>query len=89
MYICLIAINVSEGIYVNPTLEISRLAKKIKEDTKVIVISLENQDIKLRRLGIALKDSIKNGNWIIVENAGLLSDWPRDILKILYVWIII
>lgn len=69
----------------NPTLEISKLAKNIKDDVKVIVMSLENQEVKLRRLGIALKESIKNGNWIVVENAGLLNEWPRDILKILYV----
>lgn len=72
-----------ENAYVNPTLEISKLAKQSK--TKVIVISLENQEIKLKRLGIALKECIKNGNWIIVENAGFLKEWSRDVLAFLYV----
>lgn len=74
-----------ENAYVNATLEISKLAKRGKADAKVIVLSLENQEIKLKRLAIALRDSIKNGNWIIVENSGLLKDWPNDVLKLLYV----
>lgn len=75
----------SENVYVNATLEISKLAKKCKEDAKVIVISLENQELKLKRLGIALRESIKIGNWLIVENTHLLKEWPNELLKLLYV----
>jgi hypothetical protein len=74
-----------ENVYLNATIEISKLAKEIKNDVKVIVLSMDNQESKLKRLGVALKDSIKNGNWIIVENAHLLNDWPKDALKLLYV----
>ncbi len=51
----------------------------------MIVLSLENQDIKIKRFGIALKDAIKNGFWIVVENVHLLKEWPNDLLKLLYV----
>lgn len=62
------------------------MAKQTNEDIKVIVVSLENNDSKLKRLGVALRDSIKNGYWIVVENVHILDTWPKDVLKLLYVF---
>jgi hypothetical protein len=66
-------------------LEISKYGKKLNENMKIIVFSLDDSKSKLNKLTIALKETIKTGGWIIIENPHLLIDWPNDLLEILYV----
>lgn len=67
------------------TTEISKLAKEMQDDIKVIVLSIDNDKTRTKRLAHALNESIRNGSWIIVENAHLLTEWPKDVLKLLFV----
>lgn len=69
----------------NVTIEIGKFAKEFEEDKRVVILSLDDDDSKVKRLGYALKESIKNGSWVIVENIHLLEFWPKDVLKFLYV----
>ena len=33
----------------------------------------------------AIKESVKNGNWILIENVHLIEDWPVELIKLIYV----
>ncbi|CAF0940788.1 unnamed protein product, partial [Brachionus calyciflorus] len=73
-----------ENAYVSVSIEIGKLAKEINEDIRVVILSLGDDDNKIKRLGYAIKESIKNGSWVIVENVHLLKNWTSDVLKLLY-----
>ncbi|RNA23048.1 dynein heavy chain domain-containing 1, partial [Brachionus plicatilis] len=70
--------------YFSVTIEIGKLAKEIHEDIRVVILSLDDEENKIKRLGYAIKESIRNGSWVVVENVHLLSEWSRDVLKLLY-----
>jgi hypothetical protein len=65
-------------------MEIGKLAKQVSEDIRVVVLSLDDDDTKIKRLGYAIKESIRNGSWVLVENMHLLNEWPSDVLRLLY-----
>lgn len=67
------------------TIEIGKLAKEIHDEIRVVILSLDDEDNKIKRLGYAIKESIRNGSWVIVENIHLLNQWSHDVLKLLYV----
>lgn len=55
-----------------------------KTYTKVVTIALENSNIKFDRLHKALREAIKSGSWIVIENAHHVAEWPREILNLFY-----
>jgi hypothetical protein len=81
----LITIPNGENRFVNKTIELDKFATE--NNVKLIVTSLSKscQDYEIKRIYNAIKDSIKNGNWIIIDNAHLIDEWPQEILQLIYV----
>lgn len=73
-----------ENSFVNVTSSIINFAKGNDLNIKINVVTLENSNIKFDRLSKAIKESIKTGNWLILENAHHIREWPRSILKLFY-----
>lgn len=73
-----------ENSFVNVTSNIINFAKENGFSTKIDIVTLENSNIKFDRLGKAIKESIKTGNWLILENAHHIKEWPLSILKLFY-----
>jgi hypothetical protein len=74
-----------ENTFVNVTHEISKYGKSIDNEMKIISLTLDNTESKMKRFIAALRESIRSGAWIIVENAHLLTSWPKECLYLLYV----
>ncbi len=78
--------SISVNAYVDIKKEITEKARKISPAIKVIVFALDDDETRnMQRFYNALSDSIKNGNWIIVDNIHLVKTWTSDILQLLYV----
>ena len=73
-----------ENSFVTSVSSVITYATQTQPHTKVIVIALENSNVKFDRLNRALKEAIKAGSWIIIENAHHVTEWPRDILNLFY-----
>ena len=78
--------------FVNTTAEISRFAKSMPQPTKIIAIALDtiiasemDSKAKFTRLNMALRDATKNGSWVLIENAHLITEWPRETMELIYV----
>jgi len=69
----------------NVTHEISKYGKSMDNDMKIISLTLDNTENKMKRFIAALRESIRSSAWIIVENAHLLTNWPKECLNLLYV----
>lgn len=66
--------------------EIAEKARGIDQGIKVIVFLIDDEDARdMQRLFDALHDSIKNGYWIIIDNAHLIENWNSEVLQLLYV----
>jgi len=82
----LIMLPDQENTFVNVTNEIIKFGiEKSIDQTKIIIITIDNDKLKLKRLNVALNEAIRLGHWIVIENAHLLNEWPDDILRIIYV----
>jgi len=83
-----ILVNVIKGenSFVSVTSSIVAYAKETQAKLhKVAIVSLDNSsNVKFDRLGKALKEAIKVGSWVIVENAHHIIEWPREILNLFY-----
>lgn len=71
-------------MFVNPTIEISKYGKQLQEDKQIFIITLDDEESKIKRLDMAITESIKNGGWVIIENPQFILNWPKDILKTFY-----
>ncbi len=59
---------------------------KLNQNIKVIAFALDDNDPKgMERLFNSVEESMKNGNWIIIDNAHLVKSWSSDMLKLFYV----
>jgi hypothetical protein len=45
----------------------------------------DNEPKGMERLFASVEESMKNGNWIIIDNAHLVKSWSSDMLKLFYV----
>jgi hypothetical protein len=69
---------------VNTTTEINKLG--IENNINLIVISINNDiEAEVYKLANTIRESIRNGTWIIVENVHLIEQWPEDLLTLIYV----
>lgn len=69
--------------------EINRLARRVNSKAKVMNFTLLEADKDgLNAFLDELKESIRVGNWIIVENCHLVNNWPSEILQLLFVSLI-
>jgi hypothetical protein len=69
---------------VNTTTEITKLG--IENNINLIVISINNDiEAEVRKLVNTIRESIRNGTWIIVENVHLIDQWPEELLMLIYV----
>jgi len=61
-------------------------AKETQAKTKVAIVSLDssNSSVRFDRLRRALKEAIRVGSWLIVENAHHVTEWPKEILSLFY-----
>lgn len=69
----------------NPKIEITNLAKQTNPNIKVKLLSVSNDKNKMKTFNDELKESIRMGDWVIVQNAHLLKEWSRDTLNLLFV----
>ncbi len=53
-------------------------------NTKVTVIALENKYLRYERVYLSMREAIKQGYWLIIENAQHIIEWPKEVLKLLY-----
>ena len=74
-----------ENSCVNVTDEITKQAKLVDPDIKVIILPIDPENSRLKRVDVALQEAIRSGYWILIENAHLITEWPIELLKILYV----
>jgi hypothetical protein len=74
-------VNISADI-----LACSRASKHplAKAHSKVVTIALEQNNIKFDRLHKAMREAIRTGSWVIIENAHHVVEWPREILNLFY-----
>jgi len=71
---------------VNVVHEVNMLARKVNAQARVISLTLLNGDKEGLDMFLAeLKESIRVGHWIIVENCHLVDNWPLEILQLLFV----
>ena len=67
-------------------MKITEKARRINQNIKVIAFTLSDDEPKtMQKFRHALEDSVKNGNWIIVDNVHLVKSWPPEILYLFYV----
>lgn len=81
IYICCLTL---ENMFINPVIEISKYGKKLQEDKKIFLITLEDEESKIKRLDMAINECVKTGGWIIIENPQFIKRWPKESLKRLY-----
>ncbi len=52
---------------------------------KVKLLSTSNDKTKMKTFDDELKESMRMGDWVIVQNAHLLKEWSRETLNLLFV----
>ena len=72
--------------YVDIKKVITEKARKVNQNIKVIAFALDNDEpIGMEKLFNSVEESMKNGNWIVIDNAHLVNSWSSDMLKLFYV----
>ena len=61
------------------------MAKQINTNMKVKLLSASNYKTKMKTFDDELKESMRMGDWVIVQNAHLLKEWSRETLNLLFV----
>lgn len=78
--------NSKVNAYVDIKKVITEKAGKVNKNIKVVAFALDDEDPKgMQKLFGALEESMKNGNWIVIDNIHLVRSWPSDMLKLFYV----
>ena len=71
-------------VYLDPIDEVVALAKRLRQDDNVRIISLVEEH-QASAASVILRTACQRGSWVVIKNCHLTTQWPADVLDIFHV----